>query len=583
MSNWNLDALYKGYDSAEFLADFKSLPKLINMLDEFTAKNKELSVKTCDELLELLMKFEVLASKLQSYIFLNSATDTTDAVTIGYRTKIGVILSKSAKSMSIIKKLLTNIDLEAFEKESKLIAEHHFMISEIKETGKYLLSDEVEEVISKMQLNAAEAWSNLQEYLTSTVKVDYDGKEVTLSEIRNLAYSSDASVRKSAYEAEISAYEKIKDATAFSLNSIKGQADMLAELRGYKSVLDMTLIDSRMSEETLKSMFSAIKKYLPKFHEYLAHKATLLGHKNGLPFYDLFAEMKSENPQKFTIEEAKDYLVKNFASFSPAVSDLVIEAYENDWIDFYPQKGKVGGAFCDNLPYIKQSRILLNFDGSMSDIVTLAHELGHAYHGKCIENESALNTNYTMPVAETASTFNETIIMNAAIADAKSKDEKAMLIETMLQDFTQVICDIYSRFIFESEVVDRRKTEFLQSSDLCSIMINAQKEAYGKGLDENFLHPYMWVNKGHYYIAGLNFYNFPYAFGALFAKGLFAQFKKEPQIFVEKYDKLLNATVTATCEDVAKMADIDITKEDFWLDSLELMCEYIDEFIKLTS
>ncbi len=582
MSTWNLDILYTGYDSESFHNDFKALPEAIEKLNTFTETHKELTVESCNELLALLKEHALLENKLSNFIFLNSATDTTDSTTVAYRTKLGLIVSKSAKSMSIIKKLLAKIDLDLFSEQSPLIKTHYFMISEIKERSKHLLGDEAEEAISKMKLNAAEAWSNLHEYLTSTVKVDYNDKELTLPEIRNLAYSEDAEIRKAAYEAELKAYEKIRDSVAFALNSIKGQADTMADLRGYKSVLDMTLVDSRMSEKTLNSMFSAIKKYLPKFQEYLSHKAKLFGHENGLPFYDLFATLKTESSVKFTIEEAREYLCKNFASFSQPVSDLVNQAYEENWIDFYPRKGKVGGAFCDNLPYLKQSRVLMNFDGSLSDVITLAHELGHAYHGKCIENHSILNTDYTMPVAETASTFNETIIMNSAIKDAKTDAEKAMLIESMLQDVTQVICDIYSRFLFESEVVNRRKNEFLLSDELCNIMKNAQKEAYGKGLDENFLHPYMWVNKGHYYIAELNFYNFPYAFGCLFAKGLYAQFVKEPEVFVAKYDKLLNATVISSCEDVAKMADIDITEEQFWIDSLEMMSEYVDEFIRLT-
>lgn len=188
-----------------------------------------------------------------------------------------------------------------------------------------------------------------------------------------------------------------------------------------------------------------------------------------------------------------------------------------------------------------------------------------------------------MPVAETASTFNETIIMNAAINDATSKEEKAMLIESMLQDVTQIICDIYSRYLFESEVIERRKEQFLFSSDLEEIMLKAQKEAYGDGLDPTTLHPFMWVCKSHYYSAHLNFYNFPYAFGGLFAKGLYAQFLKEGKEFVSKYNDLLYATTISSCEDVAKMAGIDLTKEDFWNSSLEIMKDYIDQFIELTT
>ncbi len=583
MSTWNLDLLYTGYDSETFKKDLESLPKAIESLNQFVERNQKLSVETCHELILLLQDYTLLVRKLGGYTFLRSSTNTTDKETVAFKTKIGNILTSASKARAVIQKLFAAVDLETFAKEDELIANHRFMIEETKKNAKYLLSDEVEEAISKMQLNGSNSWANLHQYLTSTLEVEYNGGKTTLSEIRNLAYSSDANVRKAAYFAELEAYSKIKDGMAFSLNSIKGEANTVAEMRGYESVLDMTLVDSRLSKKTLDAMLSAMKQYLPKFQKYLRHKASLLGHTNGLPFYDMFAVLESAEGSNFTIEEAKDYLVKNFASFSDSLSNIVTKAYEQEWIDFYPKQGKVGGAFCSNLPFLKQSRILLNYDNSLSDVVTLAHELGHAYHGECIQGHSVLNMSYTMPVAETASTFNETIIMNAAIQDAKNDQEKAMLIESMLQDVTQVICDIYSRFLFESEVVERRKNEFLFSDELNEIMRKAQLEAYGDGLDENLLHPYMWACKGHYYRSNLNFYNFPYAFGCLFAKGLYAQFKKQGESFVAKYDELLHATVVSSCEEVASMADIDLTKEEFWLDSLEMMSEYIDQFISLTT
>ena len=186
-----------------------------------------------------------------------------------------------------------------------------------------------------------------------------------------------------------------------------------------------------------------------------------------------------------------------------------------------------------------------------------------------------------MPVAETASTFNENVIMSAAVADA-SEHEKMVLLESQLQDTTQIICDIYSRYLFESEVFEKRKNGFLFSDELKEIMLKAQKEAYGDGLDQTLLHPYMWTCKSHYYSESNSFYNFPYAFGGLFAKGLYAQYLKEGKEFLPKYRALLHATTVSSVEDVAKMADIDLTKPEFWRSSLALIAESIDEFIELS-
>ncbi len=454
------------------------------------------------------------------------------------------------------------------------------MLSNIKKDAKYLLSDEVEDVIAKLNLSAGSAWSNMQGYLTSILEADYDGEKLTNPQIRNLAYSEDPEVRKKAYEAEIKSYEKIKDAVSYSLNNIKSQVNTICDLRGFKTPLDQTLEQSRMKRETLDAMLEAMREYLPVFHKYLKHKAKILGHKNGLPWYDLFAPM-GESSKKFTAEEAREYLVNHFRGFSDDLADMVDEAFEEKWIDFYPKKGKVGGAFCSNMPQYKQSRILLNFSGSLSDVITLAHELGHAYHGLHIEEHLPLNTDYSMPVAETASNFNESFIMEAAIKEA-SGDEKMALIESQLQDITQIMCDIYSRYLFETEVFEKSKNGFLFADELNEIMLKSQKIAYGDGLDHDYLHPYMWVVKGHYYSETLSFYNFPYAFGGLFARGLYEKYKEEGQEFVPKYKALLNATTVSDVEDAARKAEINLEDPDFWRTSLKAYEKLVDEFIAIS-
>ena len=339
----------------------------------------------------------------------------------------------------------------------------------------------------------------------------------------------------------------------------------------------MTLQQSHMKKETLDALLQAIREYLPAFHRYLRHKAKLLGHKDGLPWYDLFAPI-GETSNQFTIEEAKDYLMKRFRSFSKDLADMVEEAFDHAWIDFYPRKGKVGGAFCENIPTIKQSRILMNFTGNFSDVVTLAHELGHAYHGMLIQDHLPLNRDYSMPVAETASTFNEAIVMEAAIKEADDR-EKIALIEGQLQDVTQIICDIYSRYLIESAVFEKSKEGFLFADEISQIMLEAQKEAYGDGLDHKYLHPYMWVVKSHYYSENLSFYNFPYAFGGLFARGLYEKYKMEGEDFLPKYRALLNATTVMSVEDSAKQADIDLEDPQFWRTSLKAYETLIDDFI----
>ena len=325
-------------------------------------------------------------------------------------------------------------------------------------------------------------------------------------------------------------------------------------------------------------MLGAMVEYLPKFRQYLKAKAKALGHANGLPWYDLFAPM-GESGKKYTIEEAGALLVELFSTFDGELADMVRTAFAEEWIDFYPRSGKTGGAFCEIVSCIGESRILTNFDGMYTDVVTLAHELGHAFHNLCIMGHRPLNKDYSMPVAETASTFNECVINNAAIARAETREEKLALLESQLQDATQIICDIYSRFRFEAMVFENREQAFLDADTLCGLMTKAQEESYGDGLDPAFRHPYMWICKSHYY--GPTFYNFPYAFGGLFARGLYAQYRQEGASFVPKYKKLLYTTPIATAEEAARTAGIDLTDIRFWRSALAGIGEQIDQFCQL--
>lgn len=580
---WSLDDLYLGYEDPAFLDDFALVKQ---MVEKINALPEQMDHAKDAESLVLLLQTEELFSetvaKLGSYISLRQSTDTTDSKTVALMGQLEQVASECAKSLAILDRFIYEVeDLDNVIAQDPFLQTYAYILKETKRDGVYRLSDDVEEVITKLNLSAGNAWENLQGYLTSTLQVPYLDQTLTLSEVRNLAYDPDPVVRKQAYEAELAAYEPIKQSVAFALNNIKSQVNTICDLRGFASPLDMTLYYSRMERKTLDTMMACMEEYLPLFHQYLKRKAQLLGHEHGLPWYDLFAPLAG-NERKFSLEEAKQYLLDHFAPFAQDLADMIESAFDDAWIDFYPRNGKVGGAFCANLPFIQQSRVLTNFDGALGDVVTLAHELGHAYHGKMIEHHRPLNTNYSMPVAETASTFNENIILNAAIDEEQNPQAKLALIENQLMDLTQIICDIYSRYLFERAVFEKRRTAFLFADELCELMIECQKKAYGDALDPSTLHPYMWVNKSHYYSSSLSFYNFPYAFGGLFARGLVAQYQKEGPSFVEKYRKMLQATTISHIEEVAAMAEIDLTSKEFWKDSLETCKNRIEEFLTLS-
>lgn len=576
---WNLNPIYTGFDDPRFEEDLQALRRTVRDLEELTQHLTGDSTALLKRGLTLQERLQELAEKLLCYAELRQAACTTDAEAGSKIGKIMGVYSDSAAPVAAFEGWLAAIpDLDSLIASDPLFEEYRFILERKKLGSLHLLPGIGEKVMAKLKISGSNAWAELQQYLTSTVKVTYRGEEINLSAVRNLAYSAEAEVRKDAYEAELACYSSIEDSVAYALNSLKLETLNECELRGYESPLARTLEQSNMEKKTLDAMFAAIDQKLPMFRRYLKAKAHTLGHENGLPWYDLFAPM-GKSSTRFTTQDARDYLVELFSHFDDELSGMVARAFDEEWIDFYPRSGKAGGAFCSGVSCIGQSRILTNFDGTLGDVVTLAHELGHAFHNQCIADHRPLNHDYSMPVAETASTFNECVVMNHAIAQAADDAEKLNLIESQLQDVTQIIVDIYSRYRFEDAVLRRRKEEFMGAAELCRIMLQAQADSYGDGLDSALRHPYMWLCKSHYY--GSTFYNFPYAFGGLFARGLYAKYAQEGASFVPIYKKLLHTTTVATAEDAAKVAGIDLTDKEFWLSALAEVEEKIDMFCAL--
>jgi len=577
---WNLDPIYRGFDDPKFAEDMEMLRQSVAQITAFAAGlEQEEPIDGLRKGIALQETLTKLIEKLALYAQLRQAANTRDAQAGSQFGQIMALYSGTAGPRAAFEAWASKLPnlMELVQADADL-KDYTWLFTNIADGSRYLLPGNGEEIMARMQLSGGSAWSDLQSYLTSTVPISYRGKVTNLSAIRNLAYEADAQVRKDAYEAELAGYERIADSVAFALNSIKLETITDCKLRGYVSPLERTLKHSHVERATLDAMLSAMDEYLPKFWQYLKAKGKALGHQNGLPWYDLFAPMGASST-KFTAQQARDFLVDLFAGFDKELRDMVATAFDDAWIDFYPRDGKQGGAFCAGVESIGESRILTNFDGSFSDVVTLAHELGHAFHNYCIRDQRPLNMDYSMPVAETASTFNECVVMAAAIAGAADKAEKLALIESELQDATQIICDIYSRYRFETMVFENREEQFMHADTLCGFMRKAQQQSYGDGLDENYLHPYMWLCKGHYY--GPTFYNFPYAFGGLFARGLYAQYEKEGEAFLPKYKKLLYTTTIASAEDTAKVADIDLTDKAFWRSALQTIADKIDLFCEL--
>ena len=527
-----------------------------------------------------LEKCNNLLNSAFGFVQLTLAADANNADALRYLDEMSNLMVDVSLAQSKCVRYVGGVrDLDGCIKGSPSLQSNAFVLREMAEQAAHMLPADMEKWMLRMSLNGGDAFSKLRDRLMGSHTVELNGKTLPLPAVRGMAYDPDPAARKAAYEAELASYKKVETPMAYCLGCIKGEAITMCEAKGYPDNLTQQLMESRMDRQTLDALWTAVREALPDFRRYMKAKAKLLGHKNGLPFYDLFAPVGKASRQ-YTIEQAHDLLVSTFHQVNPEMGRFIDHAFNNRWIDLYPREGKEGGAFCAGFHDNKISRVLNNFVGSFSDVSTIAHELGHGWHNHCLESKPVLMAEPPMPLAETASIFNETLLSNVVRATADD-DFRFVLLENSLMEATQTVVDIYSRFLFESAVFEARKTHIPTAAELNQMMLDAQEAAYGDGLDPDVRHPGMWICKSHYYSVGLHFYNFPYAFGLLFGLGVFRKYQQEGASFMPKYDALLASCGSGKVADVAASVGIDVRSADYWRSALDVIRTEVDEFIRL--
>ncbi len=596
LPHWDMTPLYPALDSDAFRADFDRLSTLLDDMAAFLTSIEPLPeggapmarlAEAAGGLVEYYNVVALLAMTLRSYLTGFTAVDSFNTEARKIESQFQVLGARIDEMQTRFRAWFGAVDAQLPEilAASPAAAAHAFALQEAAERSRYQMSPEKETLASELGLSGAQAWNKLQGTVTSQLSVDFelDGRTQKLSmpALINLRSHPDEAVRHHAYDAETAAWVSVREPLAAAMNGIKGATLTLAKHRGRPDPLDAALELARIDRATLDAMLGAMVDSLPAFRGYFHAKARLMG-KERLAWWDLFAPA-GKNERQFGWPETRAFLLENFSGFSGELASMVQRAFEENWIDAESHPGKRGGAFCMGVPMIQQSRVLTNFDGSLDQVSTVAHELGHAFHNYCIykAGKTPLQSRTPMTLAETASIMNETIVQNAILARAASNEEALGILETGLIGDSQVIVDIYSRFLFEREVFTRRANAELSADELCDVMAWAQREAYGDGLDERYLQPYMWTWKPHYYSADLPFYNFPYAFGLLFGLGLYAIYQQRGADFVPDYMALLSSTGEGSAADLAARFGIDIRQKDFWARSLGVIGERIQRYIAL--
>ncbi len=596
---WSLDSIFSSIKSEkyeDYLERFKGiLSKAENHLND--SQNAKTSFNSW--LKNAITIFNELASfsrTLNSFAYLIYSVDTTNTDYLNNISAVDNLLIQenqlSQKFQAILKENQQKI--ESFLTENPEFKIYEFILKEAVESIEHQMTPELEKLASEIQQSGGNAWEKLHEQIISNLRDLETGK--TFNELRNDAYSPDPKLRFESYKKEIALLKQNEIALAATLNNLKGETITLNKRRNFSEAIDRSLLSSRLSKKSLNALISAIENSLPEWRKYFKAKAKYLKkhgltvsneNSEGIAFYDLFAplenhESKSEDSllsKQWTFGEAIQYVIEKYYSFSKEMGDFATKAYKENWIDAEIRGGKVGGAYDEDIPLGHQSRILSNFTGSFSDVITLAHEIGHAYHFSCMKNQPATFFDYPMTLAETASTFAETIVKQDIISKASGFD-KIQALELDLQDASQVLVDILSRFYFEKSVFSEREKSELNAEDFCRLMKKAQEDSYGIGLGTE-KHEYMWAVKSHYYSTALDFYNYPYAFGQLFAMALYEQYKQNGDSFTQLYPEIMSKTGSMSCEDLCKIAGLNIQDERAWSKAISIYTNEIKDFVSL--
>jgi pepF/M3 family oligoendopeptidase len=591
---WDLSNVYPSLEAKEFQAAVEDYKKQVAALEKFF-KNKlnKTNAKTkakdlaplVGKAIDQINKIQTLSDTIAPFIYSYVTTDSRDKLAMK-------TLSEFEQASLPMNQLLTQITawlgkiapkLDQVIANNKSAADHAFMLHEAAEQSKYLMSEAEEALAAELTLSGSNAFQKLQGTVTSQLSVDFelDGKtqKLPMPALINLHSHPDETTRRRAYEAENQAWETVKETLAACLNAVKGETNTLNKKRGRKDAIHSSLDAARIDRKTLQAMLTAMQDSFPMFRKYFNAKAKKIG-KEKLAWWDVFAPI-GKTDKVYSFEEACEFILENFEKFSPELAAFGKRAFDNNWIDAEQREGKRGGGFCMEIQGVKESRILCNYDGSFDGVSTLAHELGHAFHNECAyqANKTVLQQITPMTLAETASTMCETIVTEAALSFTQDPQEELAILEAQIQNAAQIVVDIYSRYLFEKEVFERREKSELSADDFNDIMERAQKETYGDGLDERYLQKFMWTWKPHYYSS--SFYNYPYAFGLLFATGLYAIYQQRGAEFVEDYKNLLASTGEETAAKLAKRFGIDITKRKFWDDSLAIIGKHIDRYCEL--
>lgn len=572
---WDLSTYFKEFNGKEML-DFKaSLIKGINELQQESGSLKTLDSANQDYWEKTLLAWEQLLRKLShysSYIGCLSAADGNNEDYNRESAEIDGLAAEFSKIFINIKmglKKASDQDFAVFCAREKL-SDICFHLHEMRLESQKTMSLELESLAADLSIDGFSAWDRLYSTVTGKLNFDMhwpDGRveKTPIAQCRSLMQDADRKVRQAAFTHGNKAWQTLEDVCAAALNALAGTRLMLNKKRGVDHFLDVSLLQSRISRQTLDAMFKAIDESRPFIQKLGKAKASALGQEK-LSWYDCEAPLAIPHVNRYSWHECVEICDKAFSRAYPGLQKFFKEALAKNWVESEPRAGKRPGAFCTGSLLTEESRVFMSYSGSLSDVSTLAHEIGHAFHSAQLNGLRPIMQEYPMTLAESASTFAEMLLADGVLSDPQSSDaQKLSLLTETINHGIAFLIDIPVRFSFEKAFHEERMKGEVSVSRFKALMTEAMQNQFGELLEKDGADPYFWASKLHFYISGVTFYNYPYSFGYLLSRGLFDMFKAEGEKFLPRYEKFLRLSGSDMAHEVARQA-LGVNLEDtaFW-------------------
>jgi len=542
--DWDLTPYFPTFNGPEMITFKDALNKDTETLIEKAHGLEALGANNRLEWESVFLTYEDTGSRLRhlaSYISCLTAADARNEAYIAEMSALNLMLAERAKLGVELLRALKDASDEVYTsfRNSPALDGGGFTLDKMREEARLTMAPDLEVLAADLGVNGIEAWGALYDNLSGQLEFlmtypDGTNENLPISQRRSLMENPDSKIRKAAFEGGNAAWATMETTAAAALNAISGTRLTLNKHRGVDHFLETALSQANISRTTLDAMFEAIYTEIELPRNILRFKAKAMG-AEGIAWYDLAAALELPDQESVSWEQGKTMVKEAFSRAYPLLGDFLQSTYDREWIDHAPRPGKRPGAFCTSTSVTNESRVYMTYNNTMGDVLTLAHEVGHAFHSYAMSDLRMMARSYPMTLAESASTFGEMILMKGLLDDPSfSESTKAFLLNLETSHAATYLMDIPVRFEFEKAMHEERSDGELSVSQLKELMVESQRKVFGYVLLEGGEDPYFWASKLHFYITGVTFYNFPYTFGYLLSRGLFALYLKEGEAFLPR-------------------------------------------------